>query len=418
MSVLGAFAEGETILSGAKGNAVGAEYFTQPESTDNESVAEFNDEAIPTANTLALHAEILKAGYINRDVTLAVYDGEVMVAEKSVTVKNDDLSFFVQFDVPEYKFGKTFTVKVTSGDAEAEYNGTRGTAFNVQPYIYADSDGNQMTQTVFYINLHTGAQARKHTVYFSGEEVGYPYYLCGDEIYMDERMLGDLRIERVNDGESLTLFVKNGDFNISMQFFKDNVYALNNWAGYNLKHAAFMVDGIFYFPLSDVANVFKCGYEVTDAADKRDIKMSPSQYASNALEDIVNNGGYESKTNRLIWISKKDFKVHLFKGTKGSWTLEGSYPCSIGTDSTPTIEGQFEYIERLNRWNYADFYCGPVMRFYNGYALHSTLIRYDGTFYDNRVGMKLSHGCIRLHPEDINYLVEVVPFYTKILITA
>ena len=57
------------------------------------------------------------------------------------------------------------------------------------------------------------------------------------------------------------------------------------------------------------------------------------------------------------------------------------------------------------------------MRFYNGYALHSTLYNYNGTLYDNRVGMKLSHGCIRLHPEDINYLVATVPFKTKIVIT-
>ena len=57
------------------------------------------------------------------------------------------------------------------------------------------------------------------------------------------------------------------------------------------------------------------------------------------------------------------------------------------------------------------------MRFRGGYAIHSTLIKYDGTPYDNRVGMKISHGCIRLRPEDINWLASITPLGTRIYIT-
>ena len=56
------------------------------------------------------------------------------------------------------------------------------------------------------------------------------------------------------------------------------------------------------------------------------------------------------------------------------------------------------------------------MRFNGGYAIHSTLLRYDGTPYDDRVGVKISHGCIRLRKDDINWMVSYIPLNTRIYI--
>jgi lipoprotein-anchoring transpeptidase ErfK/SrfK len=55
--------------------------------------------------------------------------------------------------------------------------------------------------------------------------------------------------------------------------------------------------------------------------------------------------------------------------------------------------------------------------FYGGYALHSTLLNYNGTEYDGTVRAMISHGCIRLHPEDINWIAARIPVGTKIYIT-
>ena len=371
--------------------------------------------AVMTGKTVTIHAEVIKEGYINREVTFGLYDGETNLAKKSVKIMPSEPSFNLEFEVPEYNFGKIFTVRVESGDAEVEYNGARGASISVQPYIYEDAEGNAACQTVFYINLYTKAQQKPHTVYYLKNPVPYAYYLSGGEIYMADTMMKDLRIKCEKKDGTWLLFSETG--NVTMQFFKDNIYALKNYVGYNLNRPAFEVGGIGYLPLRDIAETFGCGYSVTETENEVKIHTTPSVYRTNQFENFVNAQGYESRTDYLIWVSKKDFKVHLFKGEKGYWTVQGSYPCTIGTDSTPTIEGQFEYIERLNRWTYPNFYCGPIMRFYNGYALHSTLYNYNGTLYDNRVGMKLSHGCIRLHPEDINYLVATVPFKTKIVIT-
>ena len=33
------------------------------------------------------------------------------------------------------------------------------------------------------------------------------------------------------------------------------------------------------------------------------------------------------------------------------------------------------------------------------------------------VGVNISHGCVRLHPSDINWIANTIPFYTRIYIT-
>lgn len=125
----------------------------------------------------------------------------------------------------------------------------------------------------------------------------------------------------------------------------------------------------------------------------------------------------KSRTNYLIWVSRKDFEVTVFENKNGTWTEKNVYPCSIGAPSTPTVTGEFEYFSKEKQWSYPTYYVGPIMRFYSGYALHSTLLRYDGSSADGRLGKRISHGCVRLRPEDIKYMAETIPLYTKVYIT-
>ena len=178
--------------------------------------------------------------------------------------------------------------------------------------------------------------------------------------------------------------------------------------------------GLTYVPLSRVAKYFDCDYEVVEDNEYyKSVNMDISKY-SQAFKKAgyINSLNLSSRTDYLIWISKKDYKVTLFKGEKGHWRYVWSATCAIGAPSTPTVEGSFEYIDTQSRWQYPGYYCGPIMRFYRGYALHSTLIYNNGTPMDNRVGVKISHGCIRLRPDDINWLYKTTPMYTRIYVTA
>ncbi len=141
-----------------------------------------------------------------------------------------------------------------------------------------------------------------------------------------------------------------------------------------------------------------------------------AEMRNHQYEDFINNSGITSRTPYLVWVKKGDYKVRVFLGEDGSRKLIKEFTCGIGKSSTPTCTGQFEYYSREKMWPYSSYYVGPIMRFNGGYAIHSTLLRYDGTPYDDRVGVKLSHGCVRLRKSDIEWMVAYVPLNTRIFI--
>lgn len=134
-------------------------------------------------------------------------------------------------------------------------------------------------------------------------------------------------------------------------------------------------------------------------------------------EKHVNDMAIWSNTPYLIWVSKSDFSVNVFYRDNGRWNFIKDFPCSIGAPSTPTITGQYVYHQYQPKWQYDGYYVGPIMRFYQGYALHSTLVNNDGTDRDARVGKKISHGCVRMKPDDIKWLSKTIPIDTKVYVT-
>ena len=134
-------------------------------------------------------------------------------------------------------------------------------------------------------------------------------------------------------------------------------------------------------------------------------------------EKFAKANNFNSDTDYLIWVSKKNFKVYVFLKRDYGWDCIRQIPCSIGASKTPTVTGEFTYLKYHNKWFYDKYYVGPVMRFYNGYAIHSTLIKYDGTDHDARLGKKISQGCVRVLQKDARWLTDYVPLGTKIYVT-
>ena len=135
-------------------------------------------------------------------------------------------------------------------------------------------------------------------------------------------------------------------------------------------------------------------------------------------EEFVNSRGIGSPTDYMIWVSKANYTVTIFeRNEEDAWDCLRIMPCSIGAPWSPTITGQFQYYQYQDKWDYGSYYCGPIMRFKGGYALHSVLVNNNGTFRDGRIGMMISHGCVRMLPEDIQWLTEVTPLKTKIYVT-
>lgn len=134
-------------------------------------------------------------------------------------------------------------------------------------------------------------------------------------------------------------------------------------------------------------------------------------------EKYVNAKDLPSETQYLIWINKAKYTVTVFLGKDKNWREIYSCKCSIGASDSPTITGVFKYFSRESRWTYDDFYVGPIMRFYGSYAIHSTLLKFDGTDYNNAVGVKNSHGCVRVRPDNLGWLVSYVPLNTTVFVS-
>ena len=119
----------------------------------------------------------------------------------------------------------------------------------------------------------------------------------------------------------------------------------------------------------------------------------------------VNLQGYSSKSKYLIWVNLTYQRVNIL--------------CGSGKPSTPTIKGVFAVTYKQNAWSYGSYYCGPVVRFYGGYAFHSRLEYWpmgSGRFYDARIGVPISHGCLRMYDDDIWFIYNNIPSGTTVVV--
>lgn len=359
---------------------------------------------------------------VEGDAVLQLYseDGTTLLDTKTYAVKRGYGPFEVVFNVPDYSIGTKFKF-VVSGIVDAtHHNGFYAKEHILETYSMPDENGVQQYYTSFYMDLCTKWN-KEAIIRIPGVEKTLFYHcLTEDEVYVTVDLLEklDIKCEKHYDEEK-PYIVLSTDSAHSARFYINDIYALFGGEGVNLAQPTFEIDSMPFVPLSKVATYFACNYVVAhEDSFCREITLTPSVYSEKyAKAQRMNTSNISSKTDYMIWVSKKDFEVNIFKGSKNNWQLVTTFPCSIGKPSSPTVEGQFEYHQYQPIWKYDKYYCGPVMRFYRGYAFHSYLIKYDGTAYDDRLGMKVSAGCVRMHPKDIKWMVANIPMYTKVVVT-
>ncbi len=172
-----------------------------------------------------------------------------------------------------------------------------------------------------------------------------------------------------------------------------------------------------YVSLRTFADIIGSELDVTDYGESMTINMRNSTYVNDYFRaQPVNPWGISSRTGYMVWVSLSQYTVRLYEGKQYMWKLIHECPCAIGAPGTPTVTGSFEYKYRT-QWNYDGYYVGPCLVFYNGYALHSVLLRYNNTEYDGRTGVRISHGCVRMKKRDIDLIARTIPVGTRIYIT-
>lgn len=389
---------------------------------ENVSMETESSEIGFNAVSVCLSSEFIPSA-VEGEIIFSLYDEDkkTLLDTKSFYRTQQDCWAKLEFSVPEYEIGAGFVLCLESGADSVTFCDVTASEHFLQTYSYPDQEGNLACQTEFYMQLNP-SWSRK--VFFSVPGIRnkqFFHYIIDEEVYVTEDLLSVLGITCKKDFEAeKPSFSLTGDNENVAVFYADDIYATFGGVGENLPYKAFVTDSMPFVPLFRVAEYFECDLSVVaDDEYHKEINLSlakKSDSYKNAA--FVNEKGYASDTEYLIWVSKKDYTVSVFLGAQNNWKLIKTAKCAIGAPSTPTVEGVFKYHQYQTRWQYDGYYCGPIMRFYRGYALHSTLIRNNGNPYDNRVGARISHGCVRLRPDDINWLVEYIPINTTVAVTA
>jgi len=119
-------------------------------------------------------------------------------------------------------------------------------------------------------------------------------------------------------------------------------------------------------------------------------------------------------------VLRAEHQVKLYDQGK----LTATYPIGVGTGNTPTPGGTFYLKELLAPTNPGGDY-GPYAYGLSGFSTTlqtfnggDAVIGLHGTNDPTSVGSDVSHGCIRLHNEDITALAKLLPLGTPVRILA
>ncbi len=136
-------------------------------------------------------------------------------------------------------------------------------------------------------------------------------------------------------------------------------------------------------------------------------------YQDYEKETWINAKNYASDTQYLIWVNVSMQRVNIFKGSKENWELVRSAIVGTGASGSSTPVGVYTTTYKQSAgWTTSTYTCRPVVGFKKntGYAFHSRLY-YPGSnkLTDARIGFPVSHGCIRMYDEDVNFIYSNVP---------
>ena len=126
---------------------------------------------------------------------------------------------------------------------------------------------------------------------------------------------------------------------------------------------------------------------------------------------------YSSTTGYIALVNMTTHKVCIFQGWQGNWNCIQYWDCSDGKASTPTVEGVFRVGSRGYYFYSGDAICYWWTQFYGDYLFHSVLYnRYNGSLMDGRLGMGLSHGCVRLNINNAKWIYDTIPSGTTVVV--
>lgn len=125
---------------------------------------------------------------------------------------------------------------------------------------------------------------------------------------------------------------------------------------------------------------------------------------------------YSSSTPYIVMVDRGNRKVGVYQGWRGAWRNVQYWPCTVGAPSTPTVSGVFRVGSRGYYFNSGNVRCFWWTQFYGDYLFHSTTYYHNGAVADSRLGMALSHGCVRLNINNAKWIYDTIPSGTTVVV--
>ena len=128
-----------------------------------------------------------------------------------------------------------------------------------------------------------------------------------------------------------------------------------------------------------------------------------------------------SKTDYILWVDLSRIRLYVLEYADEGWQVIRSLPCTVGDAAHPTPSGRFEISYKCASIGKESLYlCRYALCFYGG---KNNIFRRAHTFdwggseiIDGRMGMRISHGCVRLRQEDSRWLYESIPIGSTVFI--
>ena len=129
-----------------------------------------------------------------------------------------------------------------------------------------------------------------------------------------------------------------------------------------------------------------------------------------------------SGSDWLIAVSRDTHVVCVYNGSKNNWTLKKYWRCSTGAPGTQTPVGIFQVpVERPHLYKFGaskGYTCWYATRFYGNCYFHSVLYEPHSqiTIQDGRLGLNISHGCIRMAKNSAKWIYDNIPTKTRVIV--
>ena len=154
--------------------------------------------------------------------------------------------------------------------------------------------------------------------------------------------------------------------------------------------------------------------------------LTPKAVATPSVEAVTDKTvaffagamGMKSDTDYLLWTDLSRFKTYVLEYGDEGWHVLRTLPCTLGDASHPTPAGTYKVDYKCTSIGKENLYlCRYALCFYGGYMYHSVLYDWGGeSLIDARLGERISHGCVRLSPEDSRWLYNLIPVGTTVFV--